>query len=71
MSDANGVGVSADSPSEDFDPVCWIEIMTHDKKNAGDEISFILPRNFGNYVEKKIPCPEVRNLLISALEILK
>ena len=71
MSDANGVGVSADSPSEDFDPDCWIEIMARDKKNAGDEISFILPMDFGNYVEKKIPRPEVRNLLISALEMLK
>ncbi|MCQ2530234.1 MAG: 3-dehydroquinate synthase [Lachnospiraceae bacterium] len=45
------------------DPDRWIEIMTHDKKNAGDEISFILPMDFGNYVERKLSRVEVRELL--------
>ncbi len=45
------------------DPDRWNEIMALDKKNAGDEITFILPVDFGNYVEKKLPRAEVRELL--------
>ncbi len=71
MNDVGKEAASADSSVGTFEPERWIEIMTLDKKNAGDEITFILPVEFGNYVEKKLTRFEVRDLLISALKILK